>query len=51
MKPSKKMQKRLDARIAAHSAMIKGGIHEQKVHIRIATGGYTCPGSRKKASK
>jgi hypothetical protein len=49
MKPIKKIQRRLDARLAAHSAMMKSSQHEAKVQIRIDSGGFARPGSRKKA--
>ena len=48
MKAGKKIQKRLDSRIAAFSAMMKSHAHESKVQICMDSGGFTCPGSRKK---
>lgn len=48
MKPSKKIEKRLEARINTFERERASPNHDSKVRQRYETGGYTKPGSRKK---
>ena len=49
MKPSKKIQKRLNRRLSDYTAMMASqNSAESKVAQRMETGGYTRPGSRQK---
>jgi hypothetical protein len=49
MKPSKKIERRLNVRLRDYEQNIKGSNkHETKVAQRIESGGFTQPGSRKK---
>lgn len=48
MTSGRKIQKKLDDRLADYEAMMKGGKHESKVKARMESGGFKRPGSRKK---
>jgi hypothetical protein len=45
---TKNKKKRLQGRLRDYQAMLEKGSREQKVQVRMDSGGYTRPGSNKK---